>query len=110
MNKTIEYINEEIEWIKHRLDVAKTRLKNAEERKDFVSIETYKKYIDEFKQKLKLFQQIKCELEAWEVVKKYCDYQDNDRFNCLVGAFYLIEPIKGLDFVILKKALEVEDE
>ena len=56
------------------------------------------------------FQQIKAKLEAWEVVKKHCDYQDYDRFNCIPEGFYLIEPIKGKDYLTIKKALEVENE
>jgi hypothetical protein len=61
------------------------------------------------KEKLKLMQQIKSKLEAWEVIKNHCDYQDGDRFNCIPEGFYLIEPIKGKDYLTLKKALEVEE-
>lgn len=96
MSKTIEFVNEKIKETEKTQRMLETVYHSP---RDKVS-----------ERKLKILQQIKCELEAWEVVKKYCDYQDNDRFNCLLGAFYLIEPIKGLDFVILKKALEAEDE
>ena len=58
---------------------------------------------------LKMYQQIKTELEAWEVVKKYTDYQDEDMFNCIPGGMYLIKPIKGQDFLIVKKALEAKE-
>ena len=54
--------------------------------------------------------QIKCELEAWEVVKKHCDYQDGDPFDCIPEGFYIIEPIRGKDFLIVKKALGEENE
>lgn len=56
--------------------------------------------------RLKHLQQIKIELEAWEVVKRHCDYQDGDRFNCLPKGFYNIGPVIGEDFLTVKKALE----
>ena len=60
-------------------------------------------------QTLQILTQIKNELEAWEVVKQYCDYQDGDPFDCIPEGFYLIKPIKGKDFLIVRKALEEKD-
>ena len=71
-------------------------------------IEIFKDRMNEYT--LQHFQQIKAKLEAWEVVKKHCDYQDYDRFNCIPEGFYLIEPIKGKDYLTIKKALEVEND
>lgn len=62
------------------------------------------------KEELQNLFQIKTEIEAWDVVKKYTDYQDGDRFNCIPEGFYSIEPIRGKDFLIVRKALEVKDE
>ena len=84
------------------------------------SVEWYKKYqeknptsfVNTLKEEeliLHHLQQIKAELTAWEVIKKHCDYQDYDRFNCIPEGFYLIEPIKGKDYLTIKKALEAEE-
>lgn len=115
MSKTIEYVNEEIKYWQKTINTLRSEKLTQ---KIIVTLNPLYKvenatlcdsHILAIEKKLTHLQQIKCELEAWEVVKKYCDYQDNDRFNCLKGAFYLIEPIKGLDFVTLKKALEVKE-
>lgn len=60
--------------------------------------------------RLKRLQQIKSKLEAWEVIKNHCDYQDGDRFNCIPEGFYSIEPIRGKDFLIVRKALEEKND
>lgn len=59
---------------------------------------------------IETIKQIKIILEAWEVVQRHCDYHEGDRFNCIPGGFYLIKPIKGKDFLIVKKALEVNND
>ena len=86
MNKTIEFIEKEIE--KLELD-------------DVLCLSTdedYKFWYD----RLKMFQQIKTELEAWEVVKPYIDEG---------VSFTLSKFLKNnIDkFETLKKALEVKN-
>lgn len=92
---SLEFINEEI--------------KQLEERKENAFKNEYYSIYKECSQKITALQQIKTELEAWEVVKRHCDYQDGDRFNCIPEGFYIIEPIRDIDFLTVKKALEVKE-
>lgn len=96
--REIEFIDKEIKNIKEFLRLDDVLCLQTEE--------DYKFLYD----RLKMFQQIKTKLEAWEVVKEHCDYQDGDRYNCIPEGFYLIEPIRGNDFLTIKKALEFKDE
>ena len=91
------------------LEFIEKEIKQLEERKEKAFKNEYYSVYKECSQKITTLQQIKSALEAWEVIKKHCDYQDYDRFNCIPEGFYLIEPIKGKDYLTIKKALEVED-
>ena len=103
----------DLEFIEKEIQKAKELLQRLEKLK--VISNKYELQLNEVlekdtQEKLFYLQQIKSILEAWEVVKKHCDYQDYDRFNCIPEGFYLIEPIKGKDYLTIKKALEVENE
>ena len=91
------------------LEFIEKEIKQLEERKEKAFKNEYYSVYKECSQKITTLQQIKAKLEAWEVVKKHCDYQDYDRFNCIPEGFYLIEPIKGKDYLTIKKALEAEE-
>ena len=59
MSKTIEFVEKEIEYTKNKLGQLEIDL-NFPFRKDVIT---------HFKENLQTLEQIKCELEAWEVVK-----------------------------------------
>lgn len=63
-----------------------------------------------YSEKIEYLNQVKTIIEAWEVVKQYCDYHDGDPFVGIPEGFYLIKPIKGNDFLIVRKALEIKKE
>ena len=102
MNK-LELITKLIE------DCKDSKEKFLDNLKMYPNEEIFTKCVKSCEQRLKDLQQIKTELEAWEIVKQYCDYQDGDPFDCIPEGFYLIKPIKGKDFLIIKKALEVKE-
>ena len=95
MSKTIEFVEKEIEYTKRKLEQLEIDL-NFPFRKDVIT---------HLKEDLQTLEQIKCELEAWEVVKEYTDTSED-----IVNTEYYF--IKGIDdeFETLKKALEVESE
>ena len=105
---SLEFINIEIKGLNKEIEYLQNKIIEDKIYPGFVK--SHKERIEELKTILQQLEQIKSELEAWYVVKKHCDYQDRDRFNCIPEGFYIIEPIKGKDFLIVKKALEVEDE
>lgn len=107
MTKTIEFIEDRIKI--HKIS-KESALKIIKEFEGIVPVESYKKLVEEDDKNIQILEQIKLELEAWEIVKKHCDYQDGDKFNCIPEGFYIIEPIRGTDFLTVKKALEVENE
>lgn len=89
MSKTIEFIEKEIEKLKDLLELDDVLCLTTDDH--------YKSWYDS----LKMFQQIKAELEAWEVVKPYIDEG---------VSFTLSKFLKNnIDkFETLKKALEIE--
>lgn len=58
---------------------------------------------------LQTFQQIKVELEAWEVIKKHFEYHEGDVFNCFKEGFVQTTKLNSKDFEIIKKAVEVNN-
>lgn len=91
MNRYIEFVEKEIDLLEMK--------KESAFRHEYYSV------YEEYSQKITALQQIKCVLEAWEVVKRYTDTSED-----IVNTEYYF--IKGLDdeFETLKKALEVEDD
>ena len=91
---SLEFIEEQIEELKELLVVDVVLLSN---KYDIDEIENKK-------ERLKILEQIKTELEAWEVVKIYTDTSE-DTVNT---EYYFI---KGMDseFETIKKALEVKE-
>jgi hypothetical protein len=105
---SLEFIEKQIDVTKKQL--AKYPLSKEQSDPNYKHKEADIQYVHNkyYTEQLQTLQQIKSELEAWEVVKKHCDYQDGDTFTCIPRGFYLIEPLKGKDYQIIKKALEVE--
>lgn len=68
-----------------------------------------KRDADKLKEILKHLQQIKCELEAWEVVKKHLDCFEVV-WNGVLEEITMTSKFYRNDYPIIKKALEVEDE
>lgn len=66
--------------------------------------ESDKKESERLLKKLKHLQQVKAELEAWEVVKKNMGQNENENGYEMNIIFYFDE-----DYQTLKKALEVEE-
>lgn len=105
MSKTIEFVGETVKNIKRSIEENK-RLKtfylSQENYEDCVimSLEQNIKYLEN---KLSVWEQIKAELEAWEVVKPYIEEG---------VSFTLSKFLKNnIDkFETLKKALEIKDE
>ena len=103
MTKTIEHIKDRIQFYKtSKANYEKECIKHPNNK----TFEEAEKLCEEL---IQINEQIKCELEAWEVVKKHCDYQDGDPFDCIPEGFYIIEPIRGKDFLIVRKALGVKE-
>jgi hypothetical protein len=69
-----------------------------------------KRDADKLKEILKHLQQIKCELEAWEVVKKHLEYFEADYWNGIPEGITMTSKFYRNDYPIIKKALEIEDE
>lgn len=100
MTKTIEIVDREIKFleeqiIKYEIHLFAFPQLNVENR------------LEEMKEDLQTLEQIKCELEAWEVVKKYCKEKS---INGIVFEHIINVSHTKQNYEIVKKALEVEDE
>ena len=104
----LEFIEKEIGYWTDEVNEYKKMIVEDEIVLNYCQLAIDKQRLKHAETRLHHLQQIKTNLEAWEVVKKHCDYQDGDRFNCIPEGFYIIEPIRGKDFLIVRKALEVE--
>lgn len=92
---SLEFINQEIKFLEDMINMDLALIEDEEDLKE----------IAKKQERLKNLQQIKAELEAWEVVKRYTDTSE-DTINT---EYYFI---KGMDseFEILEKALEVKEK
>ena len=102
MSKTIEFVEKDIDSIKELLGIDDDLCLKTDDHYKF------------WYNSLKMFQQIKTELEAWEVVKSYIVEEDNiiDRDIKAIKVKCQLYP-KGESngkYEKLKKALELEDE
>ena len=101
MSKTIEFVEKDINSIKELLEHNDASCLKTDDHYEF------------WYNSLKMFQQIKAELEAWEVVKPYIVEEDNivDRDIKAIKVKCQLYP-KGESngkYEKLKKALEVEE-
>ena len=109
---SLEFIEKEIAMVKKKISMAKSKftIKGL----TYYHINEIKEEINILRDRLRVIQQIKSELEAWEIAKnKSVDLydiktsQDTEEFNCdLYTEYQLTEE----EFNKLKKALEEYDE
>ena len=101
MSKTIEFVEKQIKNIKDLLEL------------DVVLCLSPDEHYKSWDNSLKMFQQIKTELEAWEVVKSNIVEEDNiiDRDIKVIKVKCQLYPKGGSNgkYEKLKKALEVEE-
>ena len=119
MSKTIEFIEKEIENIKELLETEEFIEKEIENIKELLETDgaLVLRNDDNYNfwyNRLNMFQQIKAELEAWEVVKQYIVEEDNiiDRDIKVIKVKCQLYP-KGESngkYEKLKKALEVKED
>ena len=89
---SLEFINKEIEELKDKL-----KYFTSEPHTHFVS-----NYITYCEEKLEMFQQIKTELEVWEVIKTFLTNIGNE-YVLSIDSYY-----NKQEYERLKKALEVK--
>ena len=105
MSKTIEFVEEIIKNTKRSIEENK-RLKAyylAQETDKHGAIMSVEQNIKYLRNKLSVWEQIKAELEAWEVVKPYIE----EGVSFTLSKFLKNDTSK---FKTLKKALEIEND
>ena len=107
---SLEFINNEIETTKREIDFTNIEL----ERTDTIIRKNLDK-LKRLKERLQTLQQIKTELEAWEVVKRKGFIFTKEEKNQLIGNTWNIyrlssRELNNKEYEIIKKALEVKDE
>ncbi|MBR6515877.1 MAG: hypothetical protein IKT40_03360 [Bacilli bacterium] len=122
MTKTIEFVEEEIKFCQLKINKAKeekiyqeTMVLLLPENKN-INLEVVNEIEISYNEyKIKQLEQIKCELEAWEVVKRELvltvkeDKQKYDfAYYWLIYHPYELLEIEKQDYEIIKKALEAE--
>lgn len=96
---SLEFINQEIEYLNNKIKYFKEEPYTSFGRN----------YINYCEEKLEMFQQIKTELEAWEVVKKD-DVMSHICYCLASGQSINFHRLTEENREIIKKALEVQDE
>lgn len=107
MSKTLEYVDEKIKMLNVAIESA---VKIVKEFDGIVPVDSYKKLVEEHLKEMQTLEQIKCELEALEEMKKH--EFEIDRLDSF-AEFYVIhiwKPFKPEEIEKLKKALEVKNE
>ena len=106
MNR-LEFINQEIEEAKHEIKMNEIRIENMYN-KTF-----YEERAEVLNNKLQTLQQIKTELEAWEIVKKNICF-DTDSYDCddrsCTFEYAQFHTDNEGELNILHKALEVKED
>lgn len=106
---SLEFINKQIEVTKKQL--AKYSLSKEQSDPNFKHKEADIQYIHNkhYTEQLQTLQQIKTELEAWEVVKKHLEHFPDDYYNGIPEEIItMTSKIDKKDYPTLKKALEVK--
>lgn len=103
MTKTIEFVERKIKDKKDQLK----RLKNLETISNKYELQINELLRKNAEEDIEYLQQIKCELEAWETVKKHLIL---DKEFHRIDLHLHHDTIYKEDYLKLKKALEVEDE
>jgi hypothetical protein len=100
MTKTIEFVEKEIEFLEKQIVKYEIHLFAFPQ----VNVENR---LEEMKEDLQILEQIKCELEAWEIVKSSINLSEN-REDYKNRAYLNVINYSDKEWLILKKALEVE--
>lgn len=113
MTKTIEFIEQNIFECKNHIQHLNNKIN--EDKKHPILVKYHKERIAELKPILQNLEQIKCELEAWEEVKKdkgVCEKQEFRGKDCkkVIQISCKIFPEGTEQYETFKKALEVENE
>jgi len=110
---SLEFIEKEIAMVKKKISMVKSKftIKGL----TYYHINEIKEEINILRDRLQVLQQIKSELEAWEVVKHtiYKRKMGEESFIQVMGGVYNEEQCwtSGINpYEIIKKALEVEDD
>lgn len=105
---SLEFINKEIDDLQTEIE----HLKNAIRLKPVYADTFYEcERAKECQARLNVLEQIKTELEAWEVVKKHLEYFPDDYWNGITEEIItMTSQIDKKDYPTIKKALEVKDE
>lgn len=122
MTKTIEFIERQLIFTKEEERITKKQLEQIPPNEK-LRINALKIKLQTIKNNLIQLEQIKCELEAWEICKNKLNLkvQTEEAVTegfCMKGYWLLVEQypytqttiIEQEEYEILKKALEVEDE
>jgi cell wall assembly regulator SMI1 len=115
---SLEFINEQIEIFNRRIEFLNSELNNKHTGIDDpleldLTTEEIQTALSQTTQVLQTLNQIKDELEAWEVVKKrfeYFEMVEGDVFTHKVEGYYQTQQFDNKDLGIIKKALEIKDE
>lgn len=102
MTKTIEFIKINIFECKNHIQYLNNKINEDKKYPSFVKC--HKEQIENLKPILQTLEQIKCELEAWEVVKP--SIKEIKEQQCIV----IHNVFRDIYYKTIKKALEVEDE
>lgn len=106
---SLEFINQNIFECKNHIEHLENKI--IEDKKYPSFVKCHKERIEELKPILKVLEQIKTELEAWEAIKKHIEYFPENYWNGIPKELItLTSPFSREDYLIIKKALEVEDE
>lgn len=109
MIKTIEFVEKEIESTQNWLEYLDF-IKNDVDIENEVGFENFTNFYNENKEKLKTLQQIKTDLEAWEVVKWSISKEHLE--DCQIRTMYGENPFMNVskeEATKVRKALEVDD-
>lgn len=113
MTKTIEFVERKIEDKKYKLK----KLENLKNISNKYELEINESLMESVEEDIEYLEQIKCELEAWEVVKRELVLtvkEDKHKYDFvyywLIYHPYELLEIEKKDYEILKKVLEVEIE
>ena len=106
---SLEFINKLIE------DYKDSKERFLDNLKRYPNEEVFTKCVKSCEQRLQTLQQIKTELEAWEVVKRKGFIFTKEEKNQLIGNTWNIyrlssRELNNKEYEIIKKALEVKDE
>lgn len=98
---SLEFINQEIKFLEDMINMDLALMEDEEDLEDIAKKQQHLSYL----------QQIKTELEAWEVVKKHLEHFPDDYYNGIPEEIItMTSKIDKKDYPTIKKALEVKEQ